>query len=55
MSKRQIEVRTRDPYTHIPNAVIRDKNLRLQTRAVLILMLLVKPTGILGRKINEKV
>ena len=39
MSKRQIEVRTRDPYTHIPNAVIRDKNLRLQTRAVLILML----------------
>lgn len=43
MSKRQIEVRTRDPYTHIPNAVIRDKNLRLQTRAVLILMLSLPP------------
>lgn len=36
---RQIEVRTQDPYTHVPNSVIRDSRLRLQTRAVLILML----------------
>ena len=41
---KQIEVRTQqDPYTRIPNAVIRDKNLRLQTRAVLILMLSLPP------------
>lgn len=42
MSK-QIEVRTQDPYTHIPNSVIRDSRLRLQTRAVLILMLSLPP------------
>lgn len=39
----QIEVRTRVPYTQIPNALIRDKRLRLQTRAVLILMLSLPP------------
>lgn len=39
----QIEVRTKNPYTQIPNALIRDKRLRLQTRAVLILMLSLPP------------
>lgn len=39
----QIEVRTSVPYTQIPNALIRDKRLRLQTRAVLIMMLSLPP------------
>ena len=39
----QIELRTKHPYTNIPNALIRDKRLRLQTRAVLILMLSLPP------------
>ena len=39
----QIDIRTRHPYTNIPNALIRDKRLRLQTRAVLILMLSLPP------------
>lgn len=43
MANLQIEVRTSDPYTHIPNALIRDSRLRLQTRAVLMLMLSLPP------------
>ena len=39
----QIDIRTKNPYTNIPNALIRDKRLRLQTRAVLILMLSLPP------------
>lgn len=39
----QIEFRMKYPYTNIPNDLIRDKRLRLQTRAVLILMLSLPP------------
>lgn len=44
MNERQIEIiQDKDPYTRIPNALIEDDRLRLQTKMVLIMMLSVRP------------